>query len=87
MAVATTWVLDQVVLYGVEIPVEDWYVPGYLCLADDSGEMRPMILVHSGFDGTKEELYFSLGRFAIDRGYDCLLFEGPGQGEVIKRKR
>ena len=70
----------------VEIPFEDGYLPGYLCLADNTGAIRPMILAHSGFDGTKEELYFSLGSFAVERGYNCLLFEGPGQGEVIRER-
>jgi len=69
---------------AVEIPFEGTSLPGYLCLVDDSGERRPMILAHSGFDGTKEELYFSIGRPAIQRGYNCLLFEGPGQGEVVR---
>jgi len=70
----------------VKIPFEDTYLPAYLCLVDNSGEKRPMIISHSGFDGTKEELYFSLGNFAVERGYNCLLFEGPGQGEVIREQ-
>ena len=68
----------------VEIPFEDCSLPAYLCLVDDSGEQRPLIVAHSGFDGTKEELYFSIGMLAVERGYNCLLFEGPGQGEVIR---
>ena len=43
-----------------------------------------MLIIHSGFDGTAEELYFDFGMAAVQRGYDCLLFEGPGQGEVIR---
>ncbi|RKZ09973.1 alpha/beta hydrolase, partial [Candidatus Fermentibacteria bacterium] len=68
----------------VEIPFEGGSLPAYLCLVDDSGEPRPLIVAHSGFDGTKEELYFSIGLSAVERGYNCLLFEGPGQGEVIR---
>lgn len=70
----------------VEIPFEDAYLPAYLCLVDSSGTARPFIIAHSGFDGTKEELYFSLGRYAMERGYNCLLFEGPGQGQVIREQ-
>ena len=40
--------------------------------------------MHSGFDGTAEELYYNRAVFAIKRGYHCLLFEGPGQGGVIR---
>ncbi len=79
-------VLSEHPIVPVKIPFDGNHLPGYLCLVDDSGEMRPMILIHSGFDGTKEELYFSLGRFAMERGYNCLLFEGPGQGEVIREQ-
>ncbi len=68
----------------VEIPFEGGNLPGYLCLVDDSGKLRPLIVAHRGFDGTKEELYFSIGLSAVERGYNCLLFEGPGQGEVIR---
>jgi dipeptidyl aminopeptidase/acylaminoacyl peptidase len=42
------------------------------------------LIVHSGFDGTKEELYFEIASFAVKRGYNVLLFEGPGQGGVIR---
>ena len=76
--------LSNRTILPVEIPFEGGSLPGYLCLVDDSGELRPLILAHSGFDGTKEELYFSIGAPAVARGYNCLLFEGPGQGEVIR---
>lgn len=68
----------------VEIPFEGVKLPGYLCLVDDSGEKRPLIIIHSGFDGTAEELYYNRAVFAIKRGYNCLLFEGPGQGGAIR---
>lgn len=68
----------------VEIPFEGTTLPGYLCLVDKSGTKRPLLIVHSGFDGTKEELYFETAYFAVKRGYNVLLFEGPGQGGVIR---
>lgn len=68
----------------VKIPFEGTTLPGYLCLADDSGTKRPLLIVHSGFDGTKEELYLETACFAVERRYNVLLFEGPGQGEVIR---
>ena len=39
-----------------------------------------------GFDSTLEELYASAAATAVERGYNCLTFEGPGQGEVIYKK-
>ena len=64
----------------VRIPFEKTTLPGYLCLVDSSGKKRPLLIIHSGFDGTAEELYFEIGLNALKRGFNCLLFEGPGQG-------
>jgi len=70
----------------IEIPFEGTTLPGYFCLVDKSGEKRPLLIVHSGFDGTAEEIYFSAAHFAVKRGYNVLLFEGPGQGRVIREQ-
>ncbi len=72
---------------SVRIPFEKTTLPGYLCLVDDSGRKRPLLIIHSGFDGTAEELYFEIGALAVKRGFNCLLFEGPGQGEVIRKQK
>ncbi|NQV01565.1 MAG: alpha/beta hydrolase [Bacteroidia bacterium] len=71
-------------IHFVRIPFGETTMPGCLCLADDSGGKRPLLIIHSGFDGTAEDLYFELARLALERGYNCLLFEGPGQGEMIR---
>ena len=47
---------------------------------------RPTIIVHGGFDSTLEELYSSSAAPALERGYNCLTFEGPGQGGVIRNQ-
>ena len=70
----------------VRIPFEDTSLPGYLCLVDNSGKKRSLLIVHSGFDGTAEEIYFEIGKLAVERGFNCLLIEGPGQGEVIRKQ-
>lgn len=71
----------------VEIPFEGTTLPGYLCLVDKSGLKRPLLIIHTGFDGTAEELYFSNVYAALERGYNCLLFEGPGQGRVLREQK
>lgn len=43
----------------------------------------PTLVVHGGFDSTVEELYSFAAAPALERGYNCLSFEGPGQGSVI----
>ena len=68
----------------VEIPFDGITLPGYLCLVDNSRARRPLLIVQTGFDGTAEELYFETAWFAVRRGFNVLLFEGPGQGCVIR---
>jgi pimeloyl-ACP methyl ester carboxylesterase len=68
------------------IPFEGKTLPGYLCLVDGTGKQRPLLIVQTGFDGTKEELYYSQAVFALERDYNVLLFEGPGQGQVIREQ-
>jgi hypothetical protein len=69
---------------AVRIPYEGTTLPGYLCLVDDRPVRRPLLLLQTGFDGTAEELYFHIGHAAVSRGYNCLIFEGPGQGAAVR---
>jgi alpha-beta hydrolase superfamily lysophospholipase len=68
----------------VEIPFEDGALPGYWCRVDASGAPRPALLVQSGLDGTMEDLFPTIISTALTRGYNCLAYEGPGQGRVIR---
>ncbi|KAI1336717.1 alpha/beta-hydrolase [Xylariaceae sp. FL0016] len=43
---------------------------------------RPTLLICTGFDGSQEELYHQLGEPAIQRGWNVITFEGPGQPTV-----
>lgn len=45
---------------------------------------RDVLVVHGGFDSTVEELYFTIGAGALERGFHVLLFEGPGQGNLLR---
>ncbi|MGQ3480081.1 alpha/beta hydrolase family protein [Paenibacillus sp. TY11] len=69
----------------VSIPYEDTKLPGYLYLAGN--QPGPVLVVHGGYDSTAEELYFQVVISALERGYHCLVFEGPGQGSVIREQR
>src|SRR5919198_2183536 len=55
--------------------------------AINASSPKPTLIVHGGFDSTLEELYTSAAAPALERGYNCLTFEGPGQGGVIRKKR
>lgn len=39
-----------------------------------------------GYDSTLQELYFCGAAAAIKRGYNCLVFEMPGQGEALRKQ-
>lgn len=70
----------------IQVPFEGTTLPGYLCLVDASETPRPLVIVATGFDGTSEELY-PIAAAALQRGFHCLLMEGPGQGGVIREQK
>jgi pimeloyl-ACP methyl ester carboxylesterase len=69
----------------VNIPYEGTCLTGYLYKVDDSSLPRPTLIIHGGYDSTGEELYFGGAAAALQRGYNCLTFEGPGQGSAIRQ--
>ena len=71
----------------VLIPYQGTGIPGYLYRPDNSSTPRPTLLVHGGYDSTGEELYLYVAAAALQRGYNCLTFEGPGQGALIREQR
>jgi predicted alpha/beta-fold hydrolase len=56
------------------------YLPG-----PAGSETKPLIVIVGGFDSILEELYPVLGKAALDRGYSVLMYEGPGQGEPLRK--
>ena len=56
------------------------YMPGA-----QGSDSRPLIILVGGFDSILEELYPVLGKAALDRGYSVLMYEGPGQGEPLRK--
>ncbi len=78
--------LSETPIEAVSIPYEDTTLPGYFYKVDESSAPRPTLILQTGFDGTQEELYCQGAIAAVRRGYNCLTFEGPGQGEVIREQ-
>jgi pimeloyl-ACP methyl ester carboxylesterase len=56
------------------------YYPG-----PEGADGRPLIMFVGGFDSTLEELHLMLGRSLYERGYSVLTYEGPGQGESLRK--
>ena len=79
----------------IEIPYNQTTIPGYFLRADKSEEYdksqsrvaRPTLIFTTGLDGAQEELYFLGVAAALKRGYNCLTFEGPGQGMVVRKQK
>src|SRR6266542_2579608 len=67
----------------LRIPYENTTLPGYFIKADASNTTRKTLLCTGGYDGTCEELFFSIASGALERGYNVLIFDGPGQGGAL----
>ncbi len=67
----------------VSIPFEGHTLPGYFFAVDASGAPRPTLILIGGYDSTTEELYFFSVAAALRRGYNCLCYDGPGQGGAL----
>src|SRR5215203_1499979 len=69
----------------LQIPFEHVWLPGYFMRpAPPDARPRKTIIVLTGFDGTAEELYFQTGAAALERGWNVLLAEGPGQTGFLR---
>jgi dipeptidyl aminopeptidase/acylaminoacyl peptidase len=72
---------------AVEIPYEEGTtLPGYFFRVDNSGKHRPTVITMTGMDGYQEETYFGVVAAALERGYNCLTYDGPGQGGVLRQR-
>jgi len=65
----------------MEIGLDGVTMPAYLFRAG-SGR-RPLIVATNGYDATIYEMYLAHAVPALQRGYHCLVFDGPGQGAVL----
>ncbi|HTX97428.1 MAG TPA: alpha/beta fold hydrolase [Mycobacterium sp.] len=64
---------------AVQIPYGGTVLHGYFYRAAADGDVRPTLVMHSGFDGTCEELHWLGAAAGQERGYHVLTFDGPGQ--------
>lgn len=66
----------------VAIPYEGRTMPGYFMKVDDSGAPRPTVILTNGSDGAITAMYM-VGLPAIQRGYNALIYDGPGQQSML----
>jgi len=87
---AVRWFLDGLDALGVRHESFSAPYPGgrlrALYLPGRAGsEKKPLIVAIGGYDSILEEKYCVIGKAALDRGYSVLLYEGPGQGEPLRK--
>jgi pimeloyl-ACP methyl ester carboxylesterase len=61
-----------------DIPFEDKILPCYLLRPISTNEKLPTLIVATGGEGTAMEMYFWIGAAGLERHYNILLYEGPG---------
>lgn len=70
----------------IEIPYGKITLPGYFIKVDaEDHKPRPTLVHTNGYDSNIQEMFFNHAPAAIRRGYNCLLFDGPGQGRNLIR--
>ena len=67
----------------LQVPYEDVFLP--ILHTKPKGEPKDTLLLHGGNDSYYEELFFPMLYFA-QNGFEVYLFEGPGQGSVIREQ-
>jgi pimeloyl-ACP methyl ester carboxylesterase len=68
---------------AIAIPYEGTTLPGYFFRVDATNTPRPTLIINGGYDSSAEEGYCYTAAAALRRGYNCLSFDGPGQGGAL----
>ena len=67
----------------VDIPYEGSSMPGWLFRPNDSYGRRPTLVMNNGSDGSSSGCWCEGAEGGLERGYNVLLFDGPGQQSML----
>ena len=67
----------------VAIPYEGTTLRGFYFRGKSSAPKRPLLILNNGSDGTALDMWTMGAAGGTARGYDCLTFDGPGQGHAL----
>lgn len=67
----------------LEIPYESGSLTGWFLHAGQSRRPRPLVILNNGADGLEIGSFVLGAAGALARGYHCLIFNGPGQGDSL----
>ncbi|KAJ5126316.1 hypothetical protein N7448_005620 [Penicillium atrosanguineum] len=68
------------------LQADGFNVHGIFFRADHRSGPKPTLILGNGFDGAQEEMLHVVGFAALERGYNVILYEGPGQ-PTVRRKQ
>jgi hypothetical protein len=71
----------------IAIPYEGDTMPGYLFTPADGGAPRRTLILNNGSDGAVTFLWPGLGQPGLDRGYNVVVFDGPGQQSMLFERK
>jgi hypothetical protein len=67
----------------VSVPYEGISLRGFYFRGKSAKERRPLLILNNGSDGSALDMWMLGAAGAVARGYDCLTFDGPGQGYAL----
>jgi alpha-beta hydrolase superfamily lysophospholipase len=70
----------------VSIPYGRYKLPGYFFSPAGAKKARPTLIMNNGSDGAISGMWSQGGAAALDRGYNFLAFDGPGQQSMLFEK-
>src|SRR5277367_4306209 len=71
----------------VSIPYENTELRGFFFRGKSTARKRPLLILVNGSDGSLMDMWLWGGAGAVARGYDCLTFDGPGQGYALWKQK
>jgi Prolyl oligopeptidase family len=72
----------------VRIPYETTELRGFFIRAPgEAAPRRPLLILANGSDGSLLDMWLQGGAGAVARGFNCLTFDGPGQGYALWKQR
>ncbi|KAI4862548.1 alpha/beta-hydrolase [Hypoxylon rubiginosum] len=67
--------------HGFEVPLLI-----YRAAEASASSPRPTLILGGGFDSNMEELYHVYGCAALERGYNVVMYDGPGQHTLVREQ-
>lgn len=66
-----------------DVPYRRTPLPVWFFRPDGSGERRPTVILTNGSDGQNVDMWTYGVQAALERGWNALVYDGPGQGQLL----